>query len=78
VTARCSFTMTSENESKRNENKESELHEIANGVRYIRRKVNEISEQVEDNYHVLREIHDATTGENGHSWHDLYDDDPDF
>ncbi len=70
--------MTSENKSNKYENKESELHEIANGVRYIHRKVNEISEQVDDNYHVLQEIHDATTGENGHSWHDLYDDDPDF
>ena len=48
------------------------------GVRYIYRKVSEISEQVEDNYHVLRDIHDATTGENGHGWYDLYDDDHDL
>ena len=68
--------MTSENESNKNKNKESELHGIANHVRYIHRKVSEISEQVEDNYHVLREIYDATTGENGHGWYDLYDDDP--
>jgi hypothetical protein len=67
--------MTLENEPNKHENSESELHEIANGVRNILRKVNEISEQVEDNCHALCDINDAATGENGNGWYDLYDDD---
>ena len=54
------------------------LEEVGHRVRYIQRKVNEIASQVEDNYHVLRDLLDSTTHENGNSWHDLYGEDEEY
>jgi len=52
----------------------SEIGEIGNRVRYIQRRVSEISSQLDDHYHLLREIQEAVTGpEPGQDWTDLYD-----
>lgn len=66
--------MTSE-EDKRNANGAySEPGEIDNRVRYIQRRVVEISSQLDDHYHLLREIWEtATSPENGSDWYDPYE-----
>ena len=50
------------------------MGEIGNRVRYIQRRVGEISEQLDDQYRVLREIWETTTErENGEGWYDFYE-----
>jgi len=49
------------------------LKDIGEELHEVHRKVDEIYSQMEDNYHILREILDATTDENGASWRDLFD-----
>ena len=65
--------MTSENNNGNEERQYSELGEIGNRVRYIQRTVGEISSQLDDHYHLLREIYEATTQDNGTDWYGLYE-----
>ena len=65
--------MATENKNEQDEQGYSEIGEMGNRVRYIQRRVEEISSQLDDHYHVLHEIWEATTKENGGGWYDLYD-----
>ena len=51
----------------------TEWGRVGNRVRYIQRTVGEIGTQLDDHYHLLREIYEATTQENGADWYDLYE-----
>ena len=54
------------------------LDDIGNGVRYIQRKVSDVDSKMDDHYHMLREVLDSVSGENGVSLYDLYDADEDL
>ena len=53
------------------------LEEILGHVRYIRNRVDDILARLKDNYHVLRDILDATS-ENGVTEYDLYGNDEEY
>lgn len=63
--------MTSENNKGNEDHQHSELGEIGNRVRYIQRTVSEIGSQLDDHYHLIRGIYDATTQNDGADWYDL-------
>lgn len=65
--------MTSEDNNGDEDRQYSELGEIGNRVRYIQRTVSEIGSQLDDHYHLLREIYEATTHDNGADWYGLYE-----
>ena len=66
--------MATENNERYEKSEHSEMGEIGNRVRYIQRRVGEISEQLDDQYRVLREIWETTTErENGEGWYDFYE-----
>ena len=64
--------MTDENNGN-DEHRRTWIDDIGNGVRYIQRKVVDIDARTDDHYHMLREILDHVSGENGASMFDLYD-----
>ena len=63
--------MTSKNNNENEDRPYSELGEIGNRVRYIQRTVSDIGSKLDDHYHLLREIYDTTTQDNGADWYDL-------
>ena len=76
--------MTTTDENTRDEQEDGygrayEFKDIAHRVRYIQSKVNDICAQVDDSYHLLREIADATLTGNGTYWFDeMYENGRDY
>jgi len=51
----------------------SRLEEIARHVKHIHQKLDDIASRLDDSYHLLRDILEATSGENTVHEHDLYE-----
>ena len=49
------------------------LDDVANGVRYLQRKIVDLDVRMDDHYHMLRELLDAAHAENSASLYDMYD-----
>ena len=49
-----------------------ELEEIIGHVRYLRYKVDDITDRLKDSYELLREILDSVSKEDGATWYDHY------
>ena len=65
--------MATEERREHGECRGGELERIIVALGEIRQKVDEVSSQLEDQYRLLREVHEAVERENGPEWYDLYE-----
>jgi hypothetical protein len=62
-----------EDDTEERETSSPRLEEIARHARQIHKKIDDIASRLDDSYHLLRDLLEATSNENTVHEHDLYD-----